>query len=403
MGRRLVRHAKDVSLASRVGLGAMTSNDTERNSIAGSVFDDFSRDVYCLLGIPIDATDMASVLRQIENAANNREPFFLSTPNLNFLANSQFDLEFRESLLFSDVCVADGVSIVILAWLLGLPIRQKVAGSDIFEVLSASHNSAKPLKIFLFGGAEGVAAAAAHTLNEKRKGIYCVGSLCPGFGTIDEMSGDAIIRTINSSGADFLVVSLGAQKGQLWLQRNHHRLQVPIRAHLGAVINFQAATVRRAPRMIRSVGLEWLWRIKEEPHLWRRYWKDATLILGLLPTRIIPLAILNRWLQVRYVRQSLITNSSEDGNATTIFLAGPAVGRQVDNATAVLRRALSVGKNIVIDCSHISAVDSRFLGLLLKLRKSVRKRNARLILTGLSPRLKTIFRINGAMYLVDGA
>ena len=65
---------------------------------------------------------------------------------------------------------------------------------------------------------------------------------------------------------DFLAVSLGAKKGQAWLLRNHHRLQIPVRAHLGATINFQTGTVKRAPASIRqALGFEWLWRIKEEP------------------------------------------------------------------------------------------------------------------------------------------
>ena len=86
--------------------------------------------------------------------------------------------------------------------------------------------------------------------------------------------------------ADFLAVSLGAKKGQLWLHRNHQRLTVPVRAHLGVTVNFQAGTVKRAPPRLRAWGLEWLWRIKEEPHLWRRYAHDGWVLLGLIFTRV---------------------------------------------------------------------------------------------------------------------
>ena len=104
-----------------------------------------------------------------------------------------------------------------------------------------------------------------------------------------------IIDKVNASEADFLAASLGARKGQLWLHRNHRRLTIPIRAHLGAVINFQAGTVKRAPTWLRACGLEWLWRIKEEPHLWRRYAHDGWVLLGLIFTRVVPLAVANRW------------------------------------------------------------------------------------------------------------
>jgi N-acetylglucosaminyldiphosphoundecaprenol N-acetyl-beta-D-mannosaminyltransferase len=214
----------------------------------------------------------------------------------------QSDPEFREALLQSDLCPADGMPIVWIARLIGVPIRNRIAGSDIFDALKAEHNFAKPLKVFLFGGPEGVAAAARRTLNAEPRGLYCVGSHYPGFGSVDAMSRDDIINEINSSDADFLVVSLGAKHGQSWLKRNQHRLLIPVRAHLGAVVNFQAGTIRRAPPIMRNLGLEWLWRIKEEPYLWRRYWNDGRALLSLLLTRILPLVVWTRWLQLKYGR-----------------------------------------------------------------------------------------------------
>ena len=192
--------------------------------------------------------------------------------------------------------------IIWIAWLSGIPIKNRIAGSDIFDALKAEHSTAHPLKVFLFGGHEGVAAAASRALNGQRGGLYCVGWFYPGFCSAEEMSRDDIIDNINSSGADFLVASLGAQKGQLWLQRNHHRLLIPVRAHLGASLNFQAGTVRRAPPIMRKFGLEWLWRIKEEPYLWRRYWNDGRVLLRLLFTHVLPFAFWTWWLRLRYER-----------------------------------------------------------------------------------------------------
>ena len=225
-----------------------------------------------------------------KSAAAGRTAFLISTANLNFLVNSQLDRDFRESLLLSDLCTADGMSIILIARLIGIPIENRIAGSDIFDALKAEHGFENPLKIFLFGGPEGVAAAASTALNSQPSGLHCVGSFYPGFCSVDEMSQDEIIDKINSSGADFLMASLGARKGQLWLLRNHHRLLIPVRAHLGATVNFQAGTVRRAPPTMRKFGLEWLWRIKEERYLWRRYWNDGRVLLRLLLTRILPLS-----------------------------------------------------------------------------------------------------------------
>src|ERR1035437_9862732 len=122
--------------------------------------DDLTREVYGVLGIPVDVIDMITFLRKIDTAATNLAPFLISTANLNFLVTSRSDAEFRESLLLSDLCTADGMPIVWIARLLGVPIKERIAGSDIFESLKSMQDRTRRLKVFLFGGSEGVAAAA---------------------------------------------------------------------------------------------------------------------------------------------------------------------------------------------------------------------------------------------------
>src|SRR5262249_25514534 len=161
---------------------------------------DLERNVYCILGLPIDALDMPEILRRIDVAASSRTRCLISTPNLHFLISSRSDREFRETVLDSDLCPADGMPIVWIARLIGVPVTQRVSGSDIFEALKASGRSR--LKLFLFGGAEGVAAAAASRLNAARSRLNCVGALNPGFGTVEQMSGDPIIDKVNASEAD---------------------------------------------------------------------------------------------------------------------------------------------------------------------------------------------------------
>jgi N-acetylglucosaminyldiphosphoundecaprenol N-acetyl-beta-D-mannosaminyltransferase len=363
--------------------------------------DDLSREVYCILGMPVDAIGMHAALCRIESAAAGRTPFLVSTPNLNFLVNSQLDRDFRESLILSDLCTADGMPIIWIAWLTGIPINNRIAGSDIFDALKAEQSSTHPLKIFFFGGAEGVAAAASRVLNSQPRGVYCVGSLYPGFCSVDEMSRDENIDNINASGADFLVVSLGAQKGQLWLQRNHHRLVVPLRAHLGASINFQAGTVRRAPPIMRKFGLEWLWRIKEEPYLWRRYWNDGKVLLRLLYTHVVPFAFWTWWLRLKYERQGedLIITRAHDHESLTVRLSGPANARHVDKAIPAFREAIATKKRITLDFSNTRTIDARFLGLLLMLQKKLKNTGVAPTFVGLSPGLERIFRLNKLDYM----
>jgi N-acetylglucosaminyldiphosphoundecaprenol N-acetyl-beta-D-mannosaminyltransferase len=365
--------------------------------------DDLSREVYCILGMPVDAVEMLSVVRRIEAAATNKTPFFISTPNLNFLVNSQSNPEFRETLLLSDLCPADGMSIICIAWLIGVPINNRIAGCDIFDALKTEHDFVKPLKVFIFGGAEGVALAASQSLNAERSGLCCVGAHYPGFGSVDEMSQYDIIDQINASDADLLVASLGAQKGQLWLQRNHHQLQVPVRTHLGALVNFEAGTLRRAPALMQRLGLEWLWRIKEEPHLWRRYWNDGRVLLRLLVTRVLPLAIWTCWLKLKYGRreQDLVIAQRHGDESVTVSLVGSATARYVDKIIAAFTDAIAMKKRIMIDFSKTQAIDARFLGLLLMIRKKLKGDGTSPVLIGLSPEHKRIIHLNGLEFLLS--
>ena len=364
--------------------------------------DDLLREVYCILGIPIDAVDMSTVLSTIQSAAVRGAPFVLSTPNLNFLVCALTDARFRESVLLSDLCPPDGMPLVWIARLTGVPIRRRVAGSDIFDALMAKRRGAGPLKLFLFGGADGVAAAASKAINDNGRGVSCVGSLSPGYGSVEELSRSEVIEQINASDADFLIAALGAQKGQLWLQHNHHRLGVPVRAHLGAVINFQARTVRRAPAWLKHLGLEWLWRIKEEPYLWQRYFGDGLVLLRLLVTNVLPLAV--RALRHRLggdPEPDLLVLKARTDKAVTLSLVGAATARQVDKATPCLREALATKDRVVIDVSRTRHIDARFFGLLLMLRKQLVERGARLTFTGVSRPIEKMFRLNGVGFLLS--
>jgi N-acetylglucosaminyldiphosphoundecaprenol N-acetyl-beta-D-mannosaminyltransferase len=371
-------------------------------SVASPLPDDLAREVYCILGLPIDAIDMATVLRRIEAAAASRAPFLISTPNLNFLVTSRSDSEFRESLLQSDLCPADGMAIVWIARLTGVPIKERVSGSDIFAALQAPR--ARRLTVCLFGGASGVGAAAAATLNAEPVGLRCVGTVDPGFGTVGDMSRDDLINRVNSSAADFLAVSLGAKKGQLWLQRNHKRLTIPIRAHLGTVINFQAGTVKRAPPRLRAWGLEWLWRIKEEPQLWRRYGYDGWVLLRLLFTRILPLAIVNRWYRFKSWSspQDLQIKIAQNHGSVTIGLDGDATDPSVEQVIASLRETLTERTQaVVFDLSGTRVIDGRFFGFLLMLRKQLKRQGATLAFGGVTPAIERMFRLNGLDFLLS--
>jgi N-acetylglucosaminyldiphosphoundecaprenol N-acetyl-beta-D-mannosaminyltransferase len=364
--------------------------------------DNLSREVYGVLGIPIDALDLTSLLAMVRTAVAGNAPFLLSTPNVNFLMMSRVDSEFRESLLMSDACPVDGMPIVWISRLLGVSV-QKVSGCEIFDALRFRNGSDRPLNVFLFGGAEGLADTVSKKLNSEAEGMACVGAINPGFGSVADMSQTTVLDAINSSNADLLTVFLSAKKAQGWLLQNHRKLQVPFRAQFGATINLQAGTIKRAPERWRAWGFEWLWRIKEEPYLWRRYWSDGRGLLYLLMTCVLPLAISQQWRRLVGLGRGteLTVDRHEDEASIALRLTGDAVAAHVDSAISFFRPALRTDKSILIDLSNVTAIDARFFGLFLTVRKHLLDRGLSFGFLGATPRMTRAFKLNGFGFLLN--
>src|SRR5258708_8867261 len=173
----------------------LDNNDSKTRSVGegpASPQDDLARQVFGVVGMPIDAMGLEPSLSAMEAAIEKNQVIWLSTPNVNFLISSPVEKQFRESLLMSDLCVVDGMPIVWIARLLGVPIKERVTGADLFEALKLDRFD-RPFRVFLFGGADDVAARVGKTLNAQSCGLRCVGTLNPGVGTVDEMSSERII------------------------------------------------------------------------------------------------------------------------------------------------------------------------------------------------------------------
>jgi N-acetylglucosaminyldiphosphoundecaprenol N-acetyl-beta-D-mannosaminyltransferase len=265
----------DQASLSATGIGCVSPAATTTRLHCGLEW--VQRPVHHLLGLPFDAVSMTQALEAVRLAINSRQRLFISTANVNFAMAAGRDQSFRNSVLASDLVLVDGMPLVWLARLQGLPFRERIAGADLFEQLL--RQPGPTIKVYFFGGPSGAAEAAARKVNTHQGALHCVGWASPGFGGVADMSTTTQINAINSSGADFIVVSLGALKGQAWIMHNRDRLHAPVISHLGAVVNFMAGSVQRAPHWMQRCGLEWLWRIAKEPALWLRYWNDGVELL----------------------------------------------------------------------------------------------------------------------------
>ena len=239
-----------------------------------------SRDAVALFGLPFDVGDTEGVAARLAEAAGAGERVWFSTANLDWLVMARREPAFRRTVLDSDLVTMDGAPVAALARAAGLPGASRVAGADLFDALWGREGGA--LRVFFLGGREGAAERATEALRAGGGGLVPVGFVNPGYGDVAAMSREDTICAVNDSGADLLVVSLGAAKGQAWIAANRERLRVPLVSHLGAVVDFAAGTVSRAPALVQRLGAEWAWRIGQDPQLWRRYRTDAGALPGLL-------------------------------------------------------------------------------------------------------------------------
>jgi len=362
---------------------------------------DFRRPVHCLLGMPIDALTQSEAVRRIRMAVASHLPCRFVTPNVHFMLAARTDPAFRDSIIAGDLVVADGMPLIWVARLLGVPLKERVAGADLFEALLRGEGG--NLKIYFFGAPDGVAEKACKRLNALAGPVRCVGFTSPGFGSLETLSAPETISRINASGADFVVVALGARKGQAWIERNRRDLMAPVVSHLGAVVNFVAGTLVRAPLWMQSSGLEWLWRIKEEPQLWRRYWKDACVLFPILLTHVLPSMVDRALAKLNQVNQPaplVIEAVADYSRPNRMVLSGGWRSSDVTLLCSALEEIVRKPNDIEVNVSALEQVDGALIAILMLLRGHQCEIGRGLSISMPTPRLQRVFRYHCAEFLL---
>ncbi|GHS99494.1 acetyl-mannosamine transferase [Bacteroidia bacterium] len=202
---------------------------------------------------------------------------FLITPNVDHLVKLQKDKEFYEVYQQADWIVCDSKIVALGLKLLGTPIKEVIPGSSFFPAYCNYHKDNKDVCIFLLGAAEGVADKAKLLINERIGREIIVGSHSPSFGfEKSEEECKNIIELINNTDATVLVVGVGAPKQEKWIFKYKDQLpQIKVFMPLGATIDFEAGNIKRAPKRLRDLALEWLYRMFKDPkRLVKRYLVD---------------------------------------------------------------------------------------------------------------------------------
>lgn len=360
---------------------------------------DFERDVHCLFGLPVDAVTLNQACARILHHVRHKEKCLLTTPNLNFLIASSQDMSFRTSVISSHLVIADGMPLIWLSRLLGIPIPERVAGSDLFAMLRDKPVNPK-INVYFFGGPAGAADTAAQNINLHATGMICTGHQSPGYLPVHQISSAHYLDPINQADPDFLVIALGARKGQEWIMHNADSLNARVISHLGAVVNFEAGTVSRAPQWMRKTGLEWIWRIHEEPSLWRRYLRDGLAFIRMFLLQGLPLLIFRlRHRPSRGSANGTVQPISTEHNA---ILTGNLYN-PVPLSFRLWLQQIELNQDISIDCQHCHFMDSGYLGLLLLLEQQLKSHEHRLILSHCSASLEQLLKLNRCDHWIDHA
>lgn len=221
------------------------------------------RETIDILDIPVDYVTMDEAKARISTFINSQKYHMVFTPNPEIIMLAQDNAQMKEALQQADLIIPDGIGVVIGSKILkGKNLPERVPGFDLIQGTMAQAVD-KGYRYYFFGSKPGVAEEAAKNMRIKYPGIQIVGTR-DGYFKEDEM--DAIINDINESGANMLLVALGAPRQELWIQAAKDKLpNVRVAVGVGGSLDGMAGTVKRAPEIFQKLNLEWFYRLVSQP------------------------------------------------------------------------------------------------------------------------------------------
>lgn len=231
-----------------------------------------------ILNVDILSIELSQLLQSFDEGV-------LVTPNVDHIMKLQKDARFYEIYHSADWVVCDSKILNLAAAFLGRPFAEVIPGSSFLPAFYNFHKHNREVSLFLLGAAPGVAEKAKNKINQRVGWEMVVDSYSPSYG-FEKNAGEcrAIVDRINKSGANTLVVGVGAPKQEKWIAE--YKAQLPHVKRflaLGATLDFEAGTIQRAPVLVQKLNLEWLYRLLKEPkRLYKRYLIDDVPFFGLI-------------------------------------------------------------------------------------------------------------------------
>ena len=236
-----------------------------------------------VLGMPLNIVGFEQTLNLLVRLARGDCPAYVVTANVDHVVRLNRRPDLRPLYAEADLVVADGMPLVWASRILGHRLPERVAGSDLFPCL-CQRAASEGLTVYLLGGDPGTADAAAAVLKQRNPSLQIVGIDCPPYGfESDAAECERIVSRVKGAGPGILFVALGSPKQEQWIYANRGRCGAKLSIGVGISFSFVSGHVRRAPRWMRRVGLEWFHRMVQEPRrLIRRYLVDDLLFAWIL-------------------------------------------------------------------------------------------------------------------------
>jgi N-acetylglucosaminyldiphosphoundecaprenol N-acetyl-beta-D-mannosaminyltransferase len=228
----------------------------------------------------IDNLTMNEALDEIDRLILENRNAYVVTPNVDHIVKMEKDQELCKVYRNANLILTDGKPLIWIAKWYGTPIKEKISGSDLFPLL-CQMAAEKGYRMYFLGAAEGVAARAAKNLTERYPGLKVVGTYSPPLEfEKDEEEMQKIVNLIKTAKPHILIVGLGCPKQEKFILHNREELGVPMSLGLGASLDFEAGNIKRCPKWMANHGLEWLFRMTQDPtRLVKRYLVDDIKII----------------------------------------------------------------------------------------------------------------------------
>lgn len=228
-----------------------------------------------ILGVPIALTDYQGAMDWMDARIAARDRVYVTASAVHLVMSSRQDPEARTATLGAGLIVPDGQPLVWALRALGRPLEARVYGPDLMAAY-CERIAGRGATAYLYGGRSPEALdQLTSALRERFPGLRIVGGYSPPFRELSDAESEQVAAEINDSGADVVWVGIGQPKQEKWMARMRPRLEAPVLVGVGAAFDFHAGLVPQAPAWMQSRGLEWVFRLYQEPRrLWRRYASD---------------------------------------------------------------------------------------------------------------------------------